>query len=82
MAENDISALHKVQKYRKLVLVYEALDEEIDKLIMANGGFTENMSSEALQKYRELARKRDDVENEMRTLEQELEIDDTDATIM
>ena len=45
MAQENRDAIHKVQQYRKLVLVYEALDEEIDQLIMANGGATEKMSN-------------------------------------
>jgi hypothetical protein len=82
MAEQNRDAIHKVQKYRKLVLVYEALDEEIDQLIMANGGHTEQMSVETMARYRTLAKRRDEVENDMRTLEQELQIDDEDSTIM
>lgn len=82
MAEYNRDAIHKVQQYRKLVLVYEALDEEIDQLIMANGGHTDKMAPEAIARYRELARRRDDVQNDMRALEQELQIDDEDATIM
>lgn len=82
MAEESRSELHKVQKYRKLVLVYEALDEEVDKLIMSNGGHSEDMSNEALARYRELANRRDEVQNEMRALEYELRIDDEDETLM
>ena len=82
MAEYNRDAIHKVQQYRKLVLVYEALDEEIDQLIMANGGHTDQMSPDSIERYRILARRRDDVQNDMRTLEQELQIDDEDATIM
>ena len=82
MAEYNRDAIHKVQQYRKLVLVYEALDEEIDQLIMANGGHTEDMSPDMLDRYRSLARRRDDVQNDMRNLEQELQIDDDDSTIM
>ena len=82
MAESNRDAIHKVQQYRKLVLVYEALDEEIDQLIMANGGHTEDMPPDLMDRYRTLARRRDDVQNDMRTLEQELQIDDEDATIM
>ena len=78
MAEDGRGALHQVQRYRKMVLLYEALDEEIDQLIMANGGGTEHMSETDLARYRELARKRDEVLNEMRILEQELRLDDTD----
>ncbi len=82
MAEYNRDAIHKVQQYRKLVLVYEALDEEIDQLIMANGGHTDKMSPDAIARYRDLARRRDEVQNDMRALEQELQIDDEDATIM
>ena len=82
MAEHNRDAIHKVQQYRKLVLVYEALDEEIDQLIMTNGGHTEDMSPDVMDRYRSLARRRDDVQNDMRALEQELQIDDEDSTIM
>jgi hypothetical protein len=82
VAEYNRDAIHKVQQYRKLVLVYEALDEEIDQLIMANGGHTEDMAPDMMDRYRNLARRRDDVQNDMRALEQELQIDDEDATIM
>jgi hypothetical protein len=82
MAEENRDALYKVQQYRKLVLIYEALDEEIDQLIMANGGFSEKMSPETMARYRDLAKRRDEVQNDMRTLEQELQIDEEDSTIM
>lgn len=80
MADNRSDALREVQKYRKIVLIYEALDEEIDKLIMENGGVSEKMPPEALERYRDLARKRDDVLNEMRVLEQKLQLDDETET--
>lgn len=64
--------LRDVQQYRKLVLLYEALDAEIDKLIMAHGGRSEDMPPADHERYRELARKRDDVQNEIRVMEQEL----------
>jgi hypothetical protein len=76
MSQDERGALHLVQRYRKMVLLYEALDEEIDSLIMANGGGTEHMAEPDLARYRELARKRDEVLNEMRILEQELRLDD------
>ncbi len=76
MSDDQRDALHQVQKYRKIVLLYEALDKQIDDLIMAHGGFMEKMPPEAIERYRELARRRDDVQNEMRTLEQELDIDE------
>jgi uncharacterized heparinase superfamily protein len=68
--------LHSVQAYRKLVLLYEALDAEIDKLIMAHGGHSEDMPPEDLQRYRDLAHKRDDLQNQMREMEQSLALDD------
>ncbi|MDX2137083.1 MAG: hypothetical protein SF123_03235 [Chloroflexota bacterium] len=64
--------LHEVQQYRKLVLIYEAVDAEIDKLIMTYGGHSEAMPPADLERYRDLAHKRDDVQNEMRALEQKL----------
>lgn len=73
---DDRSALHRIQEYRKIVLLYEALDREIDDLIMAHGGFPEKMPPEALTRYRELARRRDDLQNEMRSIEQELDMNE------
>ena len=66
MGDNDSDILQQVQYYRKVVLIYEALDEEIDKLIMAHGGTSDKMSPEDLERYRELARQRDELHNEMR----------------
>jgi hypothetical protein len=82
MAADEGNPIHQVQQYRKMVLVYEALDEKIDALLMLHGGFTEQMSPQELQHYRELARQRDDVQNEMRALEHELQIDEEDTTVM
>ncbi len=70
--------LSLVQEYRKLVLIYEALDEKIDELIMTSEGTMENMSEAELSEYRRLARERSEVQNEMRILEQQLMIDDED----
>ncbi len=70
------SPLQQVQRYQELVLVYEALDQEIDNLIMSYGGSSEKMPPEELARYRHLARRRDDVQNEMRELEVELRIDE------
>lgn len=76
MAENDRDILQQVQYYRKVVLMYEALDEEIDALIMAHGGTSDKMPSEDLRRYRDLARQRDELLNEMREIEQKLLADD------
>jgi hypothetical protein len=64
--------LRQVQAYRKLVLIYEALDDQIDKLLMSCGGFTKDLSDADLARYHDLARKRDDVQNEIRAMEQQL----------
>ena len=77
MAEQN-DDLHQVQKYRKLVLLYEALNSQIDALLMQHGGVTENMPPESIAQYRKLARQRDDVQNEMRELEQILLANDDD----
>lgn len=65
-----------VQQYQALVAHYEALDEEIDALLMAHGGHTEDMPYIDLARYRRLARERDDLESEIRDLEQQLNLDD------
>ena len=78
MSEEDRNALHQVQEYRKIVLLYEALDERIDNFLMAHGGHTDKMSAFDLAEYRKLARQRDDLLNEMRALEQQLNITEDD----
>ncbi len=67
--------LKLVQRYRELVGDYETLDKRIDDLIMRHDGGTESMSEADFEAYRELARHRTEVQNEMRVLEQQLEID-------
>ena len=74
MNENDKSQLQQVQEYRRLVDRYEALDEKIDSLIMDNDGGTEKMSAADLQQYRDWARQRAEVLNEMRIRERQLNI--------
>jgi hypothetical protein len=64
--------LDRVQAYQKIVLDYEALDEEIDAFLAKHGGATERMSEEDLKRYRDLARRRDVIYNEMKALEQQL----------
>ncbi len=76
MGDNDSDILQQVQYYRQVVLKYEALDEEIDTLIMAHGGTSDGMSTKDLEHYRDLARQRDELLNEMRTIEQKLLADD------
>jgi hypothetical protein len=73
----DEDLLVKVQNYRDLVLTYERLNAEISQLLTENDGATENMSREDVQRYRELARQRDEALNEMRVLERLLLDEDT-----
>jgi len=75
---DEKNPLELVREYRKLVYIYEALDEKIDKLIMVNNGGMENMSDADLKQYRKWAYERSEVLNEMRILEQQLSIDDED----
>ena len=75
---NGDDLLDQVQTYRETVLAYEALNDEIHKLIMANGGGTEGMSADEVEHYRELARKRDETLSEMRWMEQLLLSEDSE----
>ncbi|MFQ3566526.1 MAG: hypothetical protein SNJ59_05970 [Aggregatilineales bacterium] len=76
MDELEDGAMAAIQRYRDLVLAYEQLDEQIDQFLMASGGTTERMSTDVVARYREMARQRDELLNEMRALENELQIDD------
>ena len=76
MPDEKGDSLALVHQYQALVLAYEALDKEIDALIMAHGGSSEKMPPEDLARYRDLARKRDDIQGEMHELEMELNIDE------
>ena len=76
MPDETGDSLALVHKYQALVLAYEALDKEIDELIMAHGGSSEKMPPEDLERYRNLARQRDDLQGEMHELEMELNIDE------
>ena len=78
MNDESKNQLELVQEYRKQVLIYEELDEKIDSLIMANGGGTENMSEADLKQYRDWADQRNEALNEMRILEQQLNLDTDD----
>ncbi len=78
MSDDNQNPLTLIQEYQRLVLNYEALDKQIDNLIMANDGSMENMSEEEIAQYRQWAQERSEVLNDMRILEQQLNIDDED----
>lgn len=68
--------LDRIKTYQKLVLDYEALDEEIDNLLAAHRGSTERMSDDDYEHYRELAHRRDEIHNRIKALEREILLDD------
>lgn len=72
MFEGD--ALNRVQSYRNTVLMYEQTHAQISKMVDANRG--DHMSEADLAQYRELARRRDELFNEMLLMEQQLSEDD------
>jgi hypothetical protein len=76
-SDPDMSSL--IAKYRAVVEQYEQIDEDIDGLIMRYEGKSELMPPEDLERYRTLARRRDEIFNEMRSLEQQLLIDDDET---
>ena len=79
MPEAEGGQLALVQQYRQLVEAYEALDSQIDELVTAGRGRKEQMSSAELRRYRELAQKRAELLNDMRLLEQRLNLAGDDA---
>ena len=79
MTASDKGQLALVAHYRQLVEAYEALDSKIDELIMANGGKSEDMSAQDRRLYRKWARQRNEMLNEMRLLERQLNLMEDDA---
>lgn len=79
MPEPDSAQLAMVRRYRKLVEAYETLDSQIDELVTASRGRADRMSAVDLNAYRELARKRSELLNDMRLLEQRLNLTGDDA---
>ncbi len=77
MSDSDESR-RAVEEYQRVALAYETLHQEIDTLLNIHRGSHEDMPAEELQRYRELARRRDDLYNTMRYMEQQfLESDDS-----
>lgn len=79
MPEDKSGQLDLVKQYRGLVEAYEALDSRIDELVNANRAPRDEMSAADLRQYRELARKRSELLNDMRLLEQQLNLSGDDA---
>lgn len=72
MTDDAHDLRQQVEEYRRIVLLYEAIDEEIDSLLASHGGDAEAMSMDELDRYRGLARQRDDLFNEIRMIEETL----------
>ncbi|MYD09580.1 MAG: hypothetical protein F4X02_05990 [Chloroflexi bacterium] len=80
MTASDKDQLALVARYREVVEAYEALDAKIDDLIMAKGGKSEDMSSADRRLYRQWAGQRNELLNEMRLLERQLDLMEDDAS--
>ena len=79
MPLDESGQLALVRQYRQLVEAYEALDKRIDQLVSASRGDTKQMSAADLRLYREWARKRTELLNDMRLIEQQLNLSGDDA---
>lgn len=79
MAAHEANQLELVQRYQKLVQAYQALDARIDKLMLANRRRRDQMSAADLSRYRQWARERSEILNDMRLLEQQLNLDADDG---
>ncbi|GIL08890.1 MAG: hypothetical protein BroJett033_4010 [Chloroflexota bacterium] len=76
MADSGDDTHDRVDLYRQIVLQYEQINAEIAALF-ARGGGSENMTHEDRVRYKKLARRRDELQNDMRVLEQQLLDDDS-----
>lgn len=79
MPPEDSGQLDLVRQYRQLVEAYEALDSRIDALVTASRGEPKEMSAADLRQYRVWARKRSELLNDMRLIEQQLNLSGDDA---
>lgn len=69
-SEDDTQS--RIARYREIVLQYESIHHKISDLLDRHQGGTEHMSDDDRQHYREMARQRDELVNEIRVLEQQL----------
>lgn len=69
-AERDPVA--QTRKYRQLVEAYEALDRRIDEMLAASRD--DEMSAADRRQYRQMARERGELLNDIRLLERELNL--------
>lgn len=74
MPEAERDRLAQTRKYRQLVEAYEALDGRIDELLAASRGRDQEMSAADRRQYRQMARERGELLNDIRLLERELKL--------
>ena len=74
---NSSPDIDQVKEYRRLMLEYEDLDEQVDTLLAHYNGATENMPDDEYERYRDLARHRDLVYDRVKALERQLFPDDS-----
>lgn len=73
MADRDFRAL--AEQYNELRLKFETLSHQVARLVDTYGG-SERMPSAERERYRQLARERDDLANELLILQNQLFADD------
>jgi uncharacterized protein (DUF3084 family) len=67
----------QVETYKQLVARYEQLDEQIDAFLNDKKAQTGKLlNPEDRTRYLEMKRERDEVESEMRVLEEQMNLDD------
>jgi hypothetical protein len=76
-ADHERTPLEQLQAYQTAVAAYESIDQAIDTFLNVNGGSVEHLSADKLTQYRELSRKREDLQNEIRILGQQLDLDES-----
>ncbi len=76
MNENSDS-LQQAAQYQQLVEQYEALNDRIQTMLDNVGGDTRKFAPEEFQQYRQIARQRDEIFNEVRVLQQQWMDEDT-----
>jgi hypothetical protein len=75
---SDLSIAMQLARYQKYVIEYESLGHQIQALINRHGT-TDKMPKTEFDRYRLLARQRDDVQNDMMRLQQRLNLDENDT---
>lgn len=72
MVNNTQDPAAKAHEYEQSVITYEKIDRQIDELLSARGGASQNLTDEDYVHYRELVDLRDLAYNRMKTLERAL----------